>query len=83
MRPLIGISAYNDLAQWHYSELPHALGCDGWYTAKVTTCAELDEALGAVNLSNDGAYVEVVTDAYAASPLALKLHDSLRTLYKA
>jgi indolepyruvate decarboxylase len=21
--------AYNDVAQWHYSELPRALGCDG------------------------------------------------------
>jgi hypothetical protein len=29
-----------------------------------------------------GAYVEVVTDAYAASPLALKLHESFRQLYK-
>jgi TPP-dependent 2-oxoacid decarboxylase len=25
-------SAYNDLALWHYSELPRALGCDGWFT---------------------------------------------------
>ena len=31
--------------------------------------------------TNNGAYIEVVTGAYAASPLALKLHDSLRTLY--
>jgi indolepyruvate decarboxylase len=29
-----------------------------------------------------GAYIEVVTDAYAASPLALKLHESFRALYK-
>ena len=27
---------YNDLASWHYSEVPHALGCDGWFTARVT-----------------------------------------------
>jgi indolepyruvate decarboxylase len=73
---------YNDVANWRYSELPQALGCDDWYTAKVTTCAELDHALAAVSLADHGAYIEVVTDAYAASPLALKLHDSLRTLYK-
>ena len=36
---------YNDLAEWHYSELPHALGCYGWFTARVTTCGELDQAL--------------------------------------
>jgi indolepyruvate decarboxylase len=62
--------------------LPKALGCDDWYTAKVTTCADLDHALAVASLANNGAYIEVVTDAYAASPLALKLHDSLRTLYK-
>ena len=73
---------YNDVANWHYSELPKALGCEGWYTAKVTTCSELDNALATASLANNGAYIEVVTDAYAASPLALKLHDSLRTLYK-
>jgi indolepyruvate decarboxylase len=73
---------YNDVANWRYSELPKVLGCDGWYTAKVTTCAELDRALAAASFANNGAYIEVVTDAYAASPLALKLHDSLRTLYK-
>ena len=62
--------------------MPKALGCEGWYTAKVTTCSELDNALGTASVPNNGAYIEVVTDAYAASPLALKLHDNLRTLYK-
>jgi indolepyruvate decarboxylase len=74
---------YNDVAPWRYAELPHALGCDGWFTAKVTTCAELDAALATASETTAGAYIEIVTDAYAASPLALKLHDSLRTLYKA
>ena len=72
---------YNDIAPWRYAELPKALGCDGWYTARVATCAELDQALATASQGNTGAYIEVVTDAYAASPLALKLHDSLRTLY--
>jgi len=30
---------------------------------------------------NSGAYIEVVTDKYAASPLAQRLHESLGTLY--
>jgi indolepyruvate decarboxylase len=29
-----------------------------------------------------GAYIEVVTDPYAASPMAIKLHDAVKTLYK-
>lgn len=73
--------AYNDVAQWRYSELPHALGCDGWFTARAGTCGELDQALSAAADAATGAYIEVVTDAYAASPLALKLHESFRKLY--
>ena len=36
---------YNDLAPWNYHDLPAALGCRGWFTAKVTTLGELDAAL--------------------------------------
>jgi hypothetical protein len=43
---LKGATLHNQtLAAWHYSELPHALGCDGWFTTRVTTCGELYEAL--------------------------------------
>ena len=74
--------AYNDIAPWRYTELPRALGCDGWFTARATTCGELDQALDTAEHARAAAYIEVVTDAYAASPLALKLHESLRSLYK-
>lgn len=74
--------SYNDIAAWNYAALPHALGCEGWMTARVTTCAELDQALEAASRATTGVYIEVVTDAYAASPLALKLHDAVATLYK-
>jgi indolepyruvate decarboxylase len=73
---------YNDISQWRYAELPKALGCEGWFTARAATCAELDIALEQAAQSEAGAYVEVITDPYAASPLALKLHDSFRKLYK-
>ena len=36
---------YNDLAQWQYSKLPQALGCEGWFSTRVTTCGELDQAI--------------------------------------
>ena len=74
---------YNDLASWRYSAIPHALGCDDWFTARVTTCGELDEALTRAGQDGAAAYIEVVTDAYAASPMAVKLHESLKTLYTA
>jgi len=74
--------AYNDVAAWRYTELPHALGCDGWFTARATTCGELDQALEMASHTGTCAYIEVVTDAYAASPLAIKLHDAMQKLYK-
>jgi indolepyruvate decarboxylase len=74
--------AYNDIAPWRYAELPHALGCDGWFTARVTTCGELDQALEQAAHLATAAYIEVVTDAYEASPLAAKLGERLKALYK-
>ncbi len=74
--------AYNDVAPWRYAKLPEALGCEGWFTARVTTCGELDRALEQAGRGDRAAYIEVVTDAYAAPPLALKMHDAVKTLYK-
>jgi len=72
-------SGYNDLASWRYSEIPHALGCDGWLTARVETCGELDKALKDAERAQGAAYIEVVTDKYAAPPLARRLRENLGT----
>jgi indolepyruvate decarboxylase len=73
--------AYNDVAAWNYAELPHALGCQGWFGARVSTCSELDNALKAAEQANGAAYVEVVTDAYEAPPLYKKLHENVKSFY--
>lgn len=73
--------AYNDVAQWNYSQLPAAFGCEGWFTAKVTTNRELDAAMRQAETCGDGAYIEVVTGKMASSPLALALNQSIQTLY--
>ena len=78
-----GEAYYNDLAKWNYAKLPEALGCEGWFTARVTTCAELDAAIARAESCGTGAYIEVLTGRYEASPLSLKLHQSLDTLYSA
>jgi indolepyruvate decarboxylase len=75
-------SAYNDIARWRYTELPRAMGCDGWFTAHVTTCADLDMALEKIAHIETAAFVEVVTDPYAASLLALKLQGAMGTFYQ-
>jgi indolepyruvate decarboxylase len=74
-------SYYNDLATWHYHKLLEALGCDGWMTARVTTCGELDDIIKKAESCGTGAYIEVITDRYAASALSQKLHDSIDMLY--
>jgi indolepyruvate decarboxylase len=73
---------YNDLAQWRYSELPKALGCDGWFTARVTTCGEFDRALETATRAKSGVYIEIVTGMYESSPMAAKLGESLKALHK-
>ena len=39
--------SYNDLARWNYAELPRAMGCADWFTARVATLGELDAAMAA------------------------------------
>jgi indolepyruvate decarboxylase len=73
---------YNDLAAWRYSELPSALGCDGWFTARVTTCGEFDQALAAAARAQSGAYIEIITGMYESSPMAAKLGEGLKALHK-
>jgi indolepyruvate decarboxylase len=73
--------AYNDIASWNYAELPRAFGCRDWFAVRVETCGEFDHALQAAERSDTGVYIEVLTDAYAASSLATKLHDAVKTLY--
>jgi indolepyruvate decarboxylase len=74
--------AYNDIAAWNYAALPAALGCKDWITRRVATCQELDAALASTGTASSGVYIEIMTDTYAASDLALKLHDSMKTLYR-
>ncbi len=74
--------AYNEIAPWRYSLLPRAFGCDDWLSARVATCGELDGALAAAGRAETGVYIEIVTDAYAASALATRMHEEFRKLYR-
>jgi indolepyruvate decarboxylase len=73
--------AHNDIAAWNYAELPHALGCQGWFTARVSTCVELDDALKTAEQADGAAYIEVVTAPYEAPPLYKKLHENVESFY--
>jgi indolepyruvate decarboxylase len=73
--------AYNDVAAWNYAELPHAVGCGGWFTASVSTCGELDEALRTAERADGAAYIEVITDAHEAPPMYEKLRENVESFY--
>jgi len=73
--------AYNDIATWNYAELPRALGCQGWFTARVSTCGELDDALKTAEQADGAAYIEVVTDPDEAPPMYKKLRENVKSFY--
>ena len=73
--------AYNDIAVWNYAELPHALGCQGWFNARVNSCGVLDDALKTAEQTDGAAYIEVITDAYEAPPMYQKLHENVKSFY--
>jgi indolepyruvate decarboxylase len=72
---------YNDLAPWKYAELPKALGCANWYTARVTTLGELDEAMKAARASKTGAYIEMIGGKMDMPPALAFAHGQLKAMY--
>ena len=72
---------YNDLAPWNYTQLPKALGCADWYTARVTTLGELDDAMKAARASKTGAYIEIIGGKMDMPPALAFAHGRLRAMY--
>jgi indolepyruvate decarboxylase len=72
---------YNDLAPWNYAELPKALGCTDWFTARVTTLGELDQAMKAARASKTGAYIEIIGGKMDMPPALAFAHGRLKAMY--
>ena len=72
---------YNDLAPWNYAELPKTLGCADWFTARVTTLGELDEAMKAARASKSGAYIEIMGGKMDMPPALAFAHGQLKAMY--
>jgi indolepyruvate decarboxylase len=72
---------YNDLASWKYAELPKALGCADWFTARVSTLGELDEAMKSARASKTGAYIEIVGGKMDMPPALAYAHGRLKAMY--
>ena len=71
----------NDLAPWDYHALPAALGCRGWFTARVTTLGEFDAALDRAAAGESASYIEVVGDRLDFPPGLAMAHQHLDALY--
>ncbi len=72
---------YNDLAQWKYSDLPHAMGCTGWFTAHVETIGEIDAAMQKARSSKSGAYIEIIGGRMDMPPALAFAHSRLSEMY--
>jgi indolepyruvate decarboxylase len=72
---------YNDLAPWNYAELPKTLGCADWFTARVTTLGELDDAMKSARASKSGAYIEIMGGKMDMPPALAFAHGQLKALY--
>ena len=73
--------SYNDLAKWRYADLPHALGCADWTTARVETIGELDAAMKAARESKSGAYIEIISGRMDMPKNLAFAHTRLKELY--
>jgi indolepyruvate decarboxylase len=73
--------SYNDLAKWRYADLPRALGCADWVTARVETLGELDAAMKAARKSKSGAYIEVIGGRMNMPKGLAFAHTRLKELY--
>jgi indolepyruvate decarboxylase len=74
---------YNNLSPWHYCELPKALGCTKWFTARVGTLGELDASMKAAREGTLGAYIEIVGGRMDMPPALAFAHGRLKAMYGA
>jgi len=73
--------SYNDLAKWRYADLPRALGCADWVTARVETLGELDAAMKAARESRSGAYIEIIGGRMDMPKTLAYAHTRIKELY--
>ncbi|MCB1289843.1 MAG: indolepyruvate decarboxylase, partial [Mycobacterium sp.] len=66
---------YDDLAPVRYHLLPEAMGCKDWLSLRVSTVAELDAALDAIDAHGGAAYVEVMIPGEESQPLPEEVID--------
>jgi indolepyruvate decarboxylase len=69
--------SYDELAKWSYAQIPGAMGCSDWFSVKVTTVAELDQAIEKANSFDGASYIEVMIPQSESQPLPLKVQNQI------
>ena len=69
--------SYDELAKWKYSHIPNAMGCDAWFSARVSTIAELDAAIEKANSFEGASYIEVMIPVSESQPLPLNVQNQI------
>lgn len=69
--------SYDELAKWNYSQVPSAMGCAQWFSAKVSTVDELDAAIQKANTFDGASYIEVMIPCSESQPLPLALQNQI------
>jgi indolepyruvate decarboxylase len=69
--------SYNDLAPRRYAELPFALVCADWFTARVATLGALEAAMKTARDSKSGAYIEIIGGRLDMPPILTFAHGRL------
>ena len=69
--------SYDELAKWNYSQIPSAMGCDGWFSVRVSTVGELDAAIEKANTFDGASYIEVMIPASESQPLPLAMQNQI------
>jgi indolepyruvate decarboxylase len=69
--------SYDELAKWSYAQIPAAMGCDTWFSARVSTVAELDAAIEKINSFDGASYIEVMIPASESQPLPLSVQNQI------
>ncbi len=68
---------YDDLAAWQFHQLPAAMGCGKWFTARCATIEALDAAIAHADSFDGACYIEVMIPASESKPLPEQIKQSL------
>jgi indolepyruvate decarboxylase len=69
--------SYDELAKWTYSQIPGAMGCDAWFSARVSTVAQLEKAIEKANTFDGASYIEVMIPAAESQPLPISVQNQI------